>query len=383
LLENNMKIFRAYKTRLNPNKAQTQKFVQYAGAARFIYNWALNDRIEKYKAGNPTNYYEQKKRFNAIKKDFAPWVLEIPSDIRVEAFRNLDRAYQCFFRRIKQGNDPGFPKFKSKKHGLGSFTFRENIHVESKRIKLPVIGWIRLAERDYLPTIDIKILKATISNHGGYWLISLQIEQEILDPVQPTGRPIGIDVGIKSLAVCSNGKTFDNPRTLSKFEGKLKRLNRELSRRKLGGENRQKTKVKLSRLHYKIACIRKTTLHEISRYATVKTKPSVVIMENLNVTGMMKNHCLAKAIGDASFSELKRQVTYKATWNGIEFILADRWMPSSKTCSRCGSVKNILKLSDRIYKCDKCGLDIDRDYNAALNLAAIVKGETRPDCLGS
>jgi putative transposase len=373
-----MKTLRAYKTRLTPNTTQAKLFVQYAGAARFIYNWALNDRIERYKAENPTNMYEQKKRFNAIKRDQFPWIIGVPSKTQEEAFRNLDVAYQNFFRRVKHGGEPGFPKFKSKKKGLGSFTFRGNIHVEAKRVKFPIIGWIKLAEANYLPTEGVKILKATVSERAGYWLVSLQVEEEQPEPQPAMGEPLGVDVGIKSLAVVSDGTTFDNPKTLHTHERKLKRLQRELARRTKGGKNYQKTKRKLARLHYKIACTRKTTLHCISRYVTAKTKPSVVVMEDLNVKGMLKNDHLSKAISDSGFGELRRQVEYKAKWNGVQFVLANRFFPSSKTCSRCGVVKKDLTLSDRVYRCNECGLEIDRDLNAAINLASLAFSQSEP-----
>lgn len=371
-----MKILRAYKTRLSPNETQKRLFVQYAGAARFVFNWALADRIEKYQAGTPTNYYEQKKRFNAIKREQYPWITEIPYIIQESAFRNLDAAYQNFFRRVKQGAEPGFPKFKSKHKGLGSFTFRASVHIERKRIKLPVVGWVKLAESGYLPTEGVKIMKATVSERAGYWLVSLLVEMDVPEPQPAMGATLGIDVGLKSLAVCSDGTTFENPHVLGKYEKKLKRLQRELSRRTKGGKNRQKTKLKLARLHYKIACIRKTTLHEVSRYVTVKSKPGVVVMENLNVKGMMQNKNLGRALSDASLAELKRQIQYKAYWNGITFIEADTWYPSSKTCSACGSKKDVLNLSERIYKCQVCGAIIDRDLNAAINLASLASSQS-------
>ena len=319
--------------------------------------------------GEPTNYYEQKKRFNAIKRDEVPWIVDIPYTILESAFKNLDLAYQNFFRRIKKGESPGFPKFKSRKYGLGSFSFRGCIHAEKSWIKLPIIGWIKLAEKGYLPTGNVKILKATVSHRGEYWIISLQVEQEIADPPKAVGKPLGVDVGIKSLAVLSDGTTFENPKTLNVYQTKMNRLSRELARRKLGGSNRQKTKLKIARLHYKISCIRSTTLHCISRHVTVITKPSVIVLEDLNIKGMLQNRKLSKALSDASFGELHRQIKYKAKWNGIEVIKVDRWYPSSKTCSQCGNKKSVLSLSDRIYKCTECGLIIDRDLNAAINLS--------------
>lgn len=373
-----MKIIRGYKTRLSPNKRQAELLLRYAGTARFVYNWALADRIEKYKAGTPTTRYAQIKHFNSIKRDLYPWITEMPYVVTQEAFAHLDAAYKNFFRRVKKGEEPGFPKFKSKHRGITSFSFRGSIRVEKTRIKLPIIGWIKLGQAGYLPESDVKILKATVSSRAGYWFVSMQVEQEIDEPKPATAPAIGIDVGLKSLAVCSNGKVFDNPKTLYMHEKKLARMQRELSRRKKGGKNWEKTRAKIARLHYKIASIRSTTLHEVSCYVTAKARPRAVVMEDLNVSGMLKNGHLSKAIQDASFGELRRQIEYKASWNGIEFILAGRWFPSSKTCSRCGSRKDVLKLSERIYRCAACGVIIDRDYNAAQNLASLAFSQSEP-----
>ncbi len=365
-----MKILRAYKTRLVINKTQEEYFRGCVGAARYVYNWGLNDRIERYKQGENTNRYEQNTRFNSIKRELCPWIIDYPYVIIQEEFGNLDTAYKNFFRRLKQGKEKaGFPKFKSRFKDNQSFSLRGSIRVESNRIKLPIIGWIKLAQKKYFPD-DVKILKATVSERAGYWFVSIQVEEEIPDPVPREDKTIGIDLGIKSIAVISDGKTFDNPKTLKEYEKKLATLQRELSRRTKGGSNYNKTKQKIAKLHYKIASIRNTNLHEISKYAVDKTKASTIVMEDLNVKGMMSNRHLSKALSDVAISELKRQVQYKAEWNGVEFVLADRWFASSKTCSGCGSKKEKLKLSERTYVCTECGLVIDRDLNAALNLAS-------------
>jgi len=389
-----MKINRAYKTELNPNNQQRGAFMQHSGAARFVYNWALADRIERYEAGNPTNLYEQKRRFNALKNEQFPWICQTAYCTTEQAFRNLDTAYQNFFRRVKKGAEkPGFPRFRSRKQGIGSFTMRGSIHIECNRIKLPSardglqIGWVRLKERGYLPTNGVKVLSVNISEKAGRWFASVQAEVDIPDPEAGTGEPVGVDFGIKVLAFCSDGMEFERIKPLVKTtERKLKRLQREFARRKRGSKNREKTKRKIARCHAKIANIRKHALHNVSYHVTAKTKPSTVVVEDLNVAGMLKNHCLAKAISDASFGELRRQIEYKGQWYGVDIVTAGRFYPSSKTCSGCGSVKPLLKLSDRTFVCEKCGMVIDRDLNAARNLASLingVKGETRPDCLGS
>jgi putative transposase len=369
-----VKRLRAYKTELKVNDHERTLLTRYAGAARYVFNWALADRIATFEAGGKPNKFEQKRRFNALKHELCPWLGEIAYVVTESAFDNLDQAYQNFFRRVKSGAETaGFPRFKSRKRGIGGFTLRGSIHVFGDTIQLPRIGRLRLAERNYLPTGDVKILSVNISEHAGHWLISLQVEEEVAEPVAATGPAIGVDLGVKSLAVCSDGATFDNPRTLRKYERKLARLQRELSRRQKGSHNREKTKQKIARLHYKIANTRRHTLHEISSHVTVKSKPCAVVIEDLNIKGMVKNRSLSKAISDASFAELRRQIEYKSSWHGVRVVIADRWYPSSKTCSACGNVKPVLSLSERTYVCEVCGVVIDRDQNAALNLAALAR----------
>jgi len=375
-----MKILRAYKTELNPNNKQRTAFLQHAGAARFVYNWGLADRIERYERGEKTNMYEQKKRFNALKHEQFPWLCQIAYEVVSEAFRNLDTAYTNFFRRIKNGDaKKGFPKFKSRKNGIGSFTLRGCIHLASDSIKLPRIGWVRLKEHDYIPTDGIKILSVSISEKAKRWYASVQCEQDIPDIVA-TGPVIGVDLGVKSLAVCSNGKVFENPKALAYHEAKLKRLQRKLCRQQKGSQNRAKTKQRIAKLHARIANIRRDAIHNATHYLTATTKPSVVVIEDLNVSGMLKNHSLAKAIADAGFAEFRRQLEYKAHWYGIDLVIADRFYPSSKTCSECGSVKPLLRLSERTFVCEKCGVVIDRDFNASVNLANLAVKPTVTAC---
>ena len=181
---------------------------------------------------------------------------------------------------------------------------------------------------------------------------------------------IGVDFGIKVLSTCSNGRVFENPKPLADAQRKLRRLSKELARRKKGGTNWHKTKTALAKMHKRVADVRSHTLHQVSDYLTQEVRPVCIVIEDLNVRGMVRNHSLARAISDVGFGELRRQIEYKAGWLGIEVLIADRWYPSSKTCSRCGVVKSGLTLSDRTYSCG-CGLVIDRDLNAALNLAAL------------
>lgn len=364
-------MFRAYKTELDPNDKQRTVLLRHAGVARFVYNWALADRIARYEAGQPTNIYEQKRRFNALKGAEFAWVSECAYAVTDSAFVNLDAAYRNFFRRVKAGEKPGFPKFKSRKRGIGSFTMRGSIHAETDRIKLPIIGWLRLKEHGYLPCTGIKIMSATVSERAGRWFVSLQVEEPDKESIPAIGNPIGVDLGIKSLAVCSNGKIFDNPKSLIRYEKRLRHAQRKLSRRQKGSQNRKKAQREVARLHAKVANVRSHAIHEVTSYLTAKAKPSVIVLEDLNVKGMMKNHHLARSISDASFAEMKRQITYKAEWNGMQVVFADRFFASSKICSKCGCKKDALPLSVRTFVCDDCGMVLDRDLNAARNLAAL------------
>lgn len=364
-------MLRAYKTELLLNDKERTALMQCAGVARFVFNWALRDRINRYQDDQSTNKFEQKRRFNALKDELCPWIRTMPYTIEAQEFDNCDLAFKNFFRRIKTGGEPGFPKFKSRKRGIGGFTLRGSIKVEKRRVKLPRLGWLRLKEAGYLPVSEVKLLSANISERAGHWFVSLQVEEADKKPLVLTNDVIGIDVGIKELATCSNGKVFHNSNSLVRNEVKLAHLQRELSRRVKWSKNWEKTKKKIARLHYKISNVRKYSLNEASRYLTAIAKPKIIVLEDLNVKGMVQNRHLSKAISDASFSELRRQLEYKSKWAGIRLIVADRFYPSSKTCSQCGSVKPLLKLSERTYVCENCGVVMDRDLNAAMNLASL------------
>jgi putative transposase len=221
----------------------------------------------------------------------------------------------------------------------------------------------------------VKILSATVSERAGRWYVALQVEEEIPEQ-QAGGEPIGIDLGIKAMAVCSDGEAYPNPQALTRRLKQLARRQRELSRRQKGSRNGAKTKAKMARLHDRVACLRRETIHQATSRIVAKTKPAparprVVVMEKLNVVGMMQNHKLARAVGDVGMGEFSRQMTYKCAWYGIDLQVADRWYPSSKRCSGCGHIKESLSLSERVYRCDCCGLVLDRDLNAARNLVQL------------
>ena len=231
---------------------------------------------------------------------------------------------------------------------------------------------MRLKEKGYLPISGVKILSATISERGNRWFVSLQVEEEIAER-QATGQAIGIDLGLNHMAVTSAGQIYENPKALKQALKRLARLQRELHRRQPGSRNRAKTRAKIARLHYRISCLRQEAIHQATSAIVARTKPdtqrpSVVVIETLNVKGMMRNRKLARSIADVGMGVFGRQIRYKCDWYGISLLEADRWFPSSKQCSRCGQRKESLTLSERTYDCPNCGLIIDRDLNAAINL---------------
>lgn len=368
-----MRIIRAYKTELAPNNVQEGFFRRCAGTSRFVWNWGLATWKQWYQDGQKTSGMRLCKHFNSIKDEQCPWIREIPYAVTESSFRNLDAAFGHFFRRVREGADEvGYPKFKSRNHPRQSFALR-NVKIESDRVRLTTIGWVRIKERNYLPTSGSGVkfgTYATVSCRAGRWYIAVQVEEEIAEPQVGT-LTVGVDFGLKTLAVLSNGETFENPHVLIEAERKLGRLNRELSRRKRGGANWHKTKHNLAKQHARVASIREHVLHESSHHVTAELRPKAIVIENLNVKGMASNRHLSKAIADVGFYELRRQIEYKAQWHGIEVIVADRWYASSRTCSSCGWHHSELTLEDRMFCCPECGLEIDRDLNAALNLKSL------------
>ena len=374
--ERSRRIQRAFKTELDLNNVQRTKCAQHAGAARYAYNWGLARKIESHRANekSPTAI-DLHREINLLKKSDLAWMYESSKCAPQEALRNLDTAFDNFFRRVKlkkQGKlkgKVGFPKFKSKKRGLGGFRLTGAIHVFEKHVQLPRLGKLKLKERGYLPTSEVKVLSATVSEQAGRWFVSLQVEMDIPDPVASNKPVAGVDLGIKTLAMVSDGTAIPNPRSLSRNLRKLKRLQQSVSRKVKGSENRRKAVKQLARAHQRVANIRHDALHQATT-TLAKTK-SVIVLEDLNVSGMLKNHKLARAIADVGMGEFRRQLEYKAAWHGCKIVLADRFYPSSKKCSCCQNVKEELSLGERVFKCDVCGFECDRDLNAALNLARL------------
>jgi putative transposase len=370
-----MKVMKGYKTELDLNNAQKTLCLKACGVARFVYNWGLKRYQEEYAAGRktPTSHSLQKE-LNAKKKTDFPWMYEVSKCVPEKALDNLESAFKNFFNNVKKKKAGkhkgklGYPKPKSKKKGVGSFKLSGSIKVFEKHIQLPRMGTLRLKRAHYLPTSGCKILSATVSEQAGRWFVSVQVEEEIADPIPATGTVLGVDLGIKTLATTSEAEAFENPQALRKNLKQLARLGRRHSRKQKGSKNRKKSARKLARMHARIANIRSNALHQATS-AIAKTKPRVIVLEDLNVKGMMANRKLSRAVGDVGMYEFKRQITYKALKYGSMVNMVSRWFPSSKTCSCCGWVDEDQDLEDRVFVCERCGYVADRDYNAARNLA--------------
>ncbi len=362
-------IQRAHKIRLNPTPEQEQYFRQAAGNARFAWNWAVAILRQARKEQTTLPLVgDLKTQFNRIKRDEFPFIMRTTKCAPEGAFANLNRALRNYFDDIKKrkhgkhrkgGKRVGFPKFKSRKRGYGSFYLaNDKFTVDGHRIRIPRLGWVNMTES---LRFQGKILGATVSHRAGYWFVSVQVAMPAPPRTAPE-RVLGVDVGVKSLAVDSDGEVFENQKHLAVAQKKLRRLNRWLARKRKGSKNWHKAKRKLARLHYRIANLRADAIHKMT--TRLAAKASIIALETLNVVGMLKNHKLARAIADAAFSEITRQMGYKAE----RVVLIDPFYPSSKTCNGCGHINQHLALADRTWVCSSCGTILERDVNAAKNI---------------
>ena len=376
---------KAYKIEINPTEEQKSKIHRTIGVSRFIYNFYIARNKEIYeREGKFVSGMDFSKWLN---NEYVPnnkdmkWIKEVSSKATKQAIMNGDKAFRDFFKKAK-----GFPRFKKKKNQDVKAYFPKNNKtdwtLERHRVKIPTLGWVRFKEFGYIPTNSM-VKSGTISQKADRYYVSILVEEDDIQVSKPINEGIGIDVGIKYFAICSNGNKFKNINktfTVKKVEKKLKREQRKLSRKyesleirnkkEKGGnatrQNIQKQIVKVQKLHQKLTNIRTDYINKIV-FSIVKQKPSYVTIEDLNVKGMMKNKHLSKSIASQKFFEFKTKLMSKCKENNIELRIVDRFYPSSKTCSNCGEIKQDLKLSDRIYKCD-CGFTIDRDLNASINL---------------
>ena len=363
------------KVRLFPSEEQEKALWRSAGTARFVYNWTLARQEENYKSGNKfISDNDLRKEITQMKKeDEYRWLSEVSNNVAKQAVKDACDAYKRYFKKVSEK-----PKFKSRKRSKPSF-YNDNMKIKFREssVLLEKVGWVSI-KKNQIP-LGKKYSNPRVSYDGKYWYVAVGVEMEKPE-LELTGESLGIDVGIKDLAVCSNGKIYKNinkSKGMRKKEKKLRRLQRQVSRKyemnKIGGKfvktsNIVKLEKQIKLLHREISNIRNNYLHQTTS-EIVKTKPSRVVMETLNIRGMMSNRHLAKAIGKQGLYEFRRQMKYKCEFNGIEFVEVDTWYPSSKTCSECGHVKTRLSLSERTYICEECNCVIDRDYNASINLS--------------
>ena len=380
-------MIKTVKVMLVPNNKQKSKMFQYANANRYIYNWTLEQqKLNHENGGKFISDGDLRKKLTQLKKtEEYSWLNNISNNVTKQSVKDACDSYKRFFKGLSQ-----FPKFKSKKRTRPSFYQGNdkieftNTHVKfegfasSKKKNKQKLNWVRLAEHARIPT-DCKYYNPRVTFDGTNWWISVGIDYE--DSINtPTNDGVGIDLGIKDLAICSDGNTYKNinkTSKLKKLNKKKRRLQKQVSRKyemnKKGGNcycktnNIKKLEHKLLKLNHRISNIRNNYQHQVTS-EIIKREPSFIALEDLNIKGMMKNKHLSKAIQEQGLYDFKCKLSYKAEWNNIKIVDVPRFFPSSKTCSHCGSYKGDLKLSDRTYKCESCGMELDRDYNASLNL---------------
>jgi len=367
---------KAIKIRIKPTPEQEKQLWKSVGTARWAYNWALDKQIKNYKEGNKfiSDNILRKEITQLKKTEEFSWLSEVSNNICKQAIKDLCSAYKRFFKgHSKQ------PKFKSRKKSKPSF-YNDNgkLKTKNKLVLIEKVGWIKTSEQ--IP-MNVKYKNPRISYDNKYWYLSVAIDRENIE-LELTDEVLGIDVGISELAICSDGQRFKNINKTSKvkrLEKHKHKLQRQVSRKyqinKEGNRfvktsNIIKLEKKIKLIQRKLNNIRQNHIFQTAN-TIVKTKPCVIALEDLNITGMMKNKHLSKAIQNQKLYELKRVIQYKCEWLGIKFISVDRFFPSSKTCSECGQINKKLKLSDRLYECE-CSLEMDRDLNAAINLKQYV-----------
>lgn len=364
---------RVHKIKLDPTNAQAAYFSRACGVARFAYNWALAEWKVQYEGGGKPNEAALRKKLNAIKAEEFPWMAEVTKVAPQNAIKNVGLAFKNFFRRVNQGAKPGYPRFKKK--GLRDAFRADNgpasptsnaVECVGKTIKLPRCGVIRMMEQLRFAG---RTLAATVSKQADGWYVAILVDTSDCLSGRLSKGLVGVDLGVKRLATLSTGEVIPGLKPHRAAHARLVRLSRSLCRKKKGSNNRAKAKAKLARLHQRIANVRRDALDKLTY--KLATEFSTIAIEDLNVSGMLRNHSLARSIADSGFAEFRRQLEYKAAMTGAKVFVVDRFYPSSKTCSTCGTLHE-LNLSNRVMKCN-CGNIIDRDLNAAINLKKVTE----------
>lgn len=351
---------RAHKIALDPTVKQRIALTRACGVARFTYNWALAEWKRQYEAGEKPSANKLKVQFNALKRAEFPWIYESPKGANQRAFADLGTAFRNFFEKRS-----GYPSFKKKGRHDSFYIENDKLDLDSPLVRLPKIGRVRLREPLRL---NGRVLSATVSRTADRWFLSVSVE--LPDVVLPRigDEVVGVDLGLISFATLSTGEPIIAPKPLTAALQRLRREQRRVSRRQKGSNRRAEAKARVARIHARIANIRNDFLHKLS--SRLVRENQAIVLEDLAVANMLRNHSLARSIADAGWSEFARQVNYKAPQYGCKVLTVDRFYPSSKTCSGCGTLKEKLALKERVFQCESCGVALNRDFNAALNLRA-------------
>jgi len=353
-------MIKAHKIALDLNDHQLTACRKAAGCARVAFNWALDEWQAQYSVGGKPNEIALRRLLNSLKHEEFPWMAESSKGVPQQAIKNLGTAFTNFFKKRAR-----YPRYRKKglhdsfRADCGPKTFK----VAGNSIHLPRLGWLRMHEPLRLHG---KLLSATVSRRAQRWYVSIQVEVQEAPFVRKNHGTVGVDLGVKTLATLSTGEHIEGPKPLKAARKRLRLLSKSVSRKKKGSKNREKAKAKVAKQHARVHFVRQDFLHKLT--TSLVERFDVIVIENLNTRGMMKNHKLARAISDMGWFEFRRPLEYKALWYGAQIVVADRWFASSKTCSACGTVLKELALSVRSWTCSDCGAIHDRDVNAAINL---------------